>query len=520
MMEVREVLRLWLRGLGYRGVARVLGVDRKTVRRYVVAAQRAGLEAGAAERTLSDEFLGQVAEQLRTGRPARQHGESWGRLEGELEFLRQRSKERLTLAKTHDLLTRRGVAVPYRTLQRFCAAQDLEFGRGPKTTVRVADGEPGKELQVDFGRLGLVWDEEQGRRRWCKVMIFIACYSRHLFCWPCFGETLAVVIEGFEEAWRYFGGVFEVVIPDSMKAIVDKADDYDPRLNPVFLEYAQARGFLVDPCRIRRPKDKPRIERAVQYVRGSGFQGEDFRSLLDAREGLRRWALEVAGLRVHGTTQRRPLEHFGEAEQSLLRPAPEDIYEVPLYVEGAKVGRDFHIQVARALYSIPWPYVRRTVQVWANSRLVKVYYRGQLIKEHPRKAPGQRSTDERDYPEGKRAYAMRDVESLQQLAASHGQAVGAFVQKLLAGPLPWNKMRQAYRLLGLVRTYGASRVDLACRAVLDAGEVQVGVVKRILERAMEQSPPARLPEPGQIVQLRFARSGDEFRLGGGEDSDA
>jgi len=107
--------------------------------------------------------------------------------------------------------------VPYRTLHRFCAAE-LEFGGQQRKTVRVADGEPGKELQVDFGRMGLLGDGPEGRRRLCWGLIFTACYSRHQFCWLSFRQTLPEVIEGFEQAWRFFGGVFAVVIPDSLKA--------------------------------------------------------------------------------------------------------------------------------------------------------------------------------------------------------------------------------------------------------------------------------------------------------------
>jgi transposase len=87
-------------------------------------------------------------------------------------------------------------------------------------------------------------------------LIFTAVYSRHMFVWPTYRQTLADVIAGFEAAWVFFGGVFAVVIPDNMKAIVDKADAVAPKLNDAFREYAQARGFAVDPARIRSPQDK------------------------------------------------------------------------------------------------------------------------------------------------------------------------------------------------------------------------------------------------------------------------
>jgi transposase len=161
----------------------------------------------------------------------------------------------LRLTKIHSLLARRGVLVPYRTLHRFCVAE-LGFGR-QRRTVRVADGEPGHELQIDFGRMVLLWDPVRSRRRLCWGLIFTACYSRHLFCWLGFEQTLGAVIVGFEEAWQYFGGVFRVVIPDSLKAIVIESDPLHPRFNAGFLEYAQARGFEIDPARVRRPPTSP-----------------------------------------------------------------------------------------------------------------------------------------------------------------------------------------------------------------------------------------------------------------------
>ena len=122
------------------------------------------------------------------------------------------------------------------------------------------------------------------------------------------------MIEGFEAAWRFFGGVFRTVVPDNLSAVVDTADPLAPRLNQAFVEYAQARGFRIDPARVRRPQDKPRVERAVAFVQGSFFAGETFVDLADAQRRAEQWCLQRAGMRVHGTTQRRPVE------PSLTRP--------------------------------------------------------------------------------------------------------------------------------------------------------------------------------------------------------
>ena len=182
----------------------------------------------------------------------------WETIAAEHEQVKAWLKDGLTLTKIHTLLGRRGVVVSYRTLNRYATAE-LDFGRR-QATVPVADCEPGAEVQVDFGRLGLLTDAADGRRRVVHGLIFTAVYSRHMFVWPTYCQTLNEVIVGFEAAWAFFGGVFAVAIPDNMKAIVTTAHATEPRLNDAFREYAQARGFAVDPTRVRSPKDNALAE--------------------------------------------------------------------------------------------------------------------------------------------------------------------------------------------------------------------------------------------------------------------
>ena len=509
VVEAREVLRLWLKQYGLREIARMLAIDRKTARRYVETAVDAGLDRNGGESQLGDDLLGAVVGQTHTGRPAG-HGEGWQRLESERAFLEQRLKEELRLTKIHTLLGRRGVVVPYRTLHRF-AVSELGFGRG-RATVRIADGEPGAEVQVDFGRMGLVPDPRTERRRVAHGLVFTPVLSRHLFCWLTLEQTTAAVIEGFEEAWAYYGGVFKVAIPDNLTPVVIEADPLAPRFNVAFLEYAQARGFVIDPARVRRPTDKGRVERSVPYCRDAGFAGEDFTSFEAARAWMIRWSRDTAGLRIHGTTGRRPREHFEQEEKAHLLPPPASRYDLPVYAS-AKVARDRHIEVAKALYSVPGEHIGAHVDVRADRELVRILLRGELLKVHARQPAGGRSTDPADLPAGVRAYAMRDTDHLRRAAAEHGEAIGTYAARLLAGPLPWTKMRQVYRLLGLVRRYGAARVEAACERALALDVVDVTRIARMLERALETAPGERAASPsGRVVQLRFARTAMEFSL--------
>ena len=351
MTEIREVLRAWLSGAGLRQVAAQAGVDRKTARRYVQAAVEAGLarEAGAEE--LSDELVGQVAQVVRPVRPGG-HGLAWDQLEACHAQIEGWVKAGLSVVKIGVLLERRGVVVPYRTLHRFCVER-CGFGR-TAATVRVADGEPGVECQLDFGYLGMLPDPVTGRQRKVHALIFTACYSRHMFVWLSFTQTLGAFIAGCEAAWVFFGGVFKVLIPDNAAAIVADADAVNPRFTAGWLDYAQHCGFATDAARVRSPKDKPKVERAVQYVRGNFFAGERFTGLSDAQAASENWCQQVAGMRIHGTTCARPAEVFAEHEAGLLLPLSLP-YDVPVLAK-VKVHRDFHVEVGRALYSAPKEY--------------------------------------------------------------------------------------------------------------------------------------------------------------------
>jgi transposase len=518
VVEVREVLRAWLEGKGLRRVAARAGVDRKTVRRYVEAAQAAGLTRDAGPDAVSEELVGLVVETVRPARP-NGHGAAWEALLGHEEQIRGwvtggvidgHRQESLSIVKIEELLTRRGVVVPYRTLHRF-AVERCGF-RVRDTTVRVADGEPGVECQLDFGQLGLLADPDSGRQRRVHALIFTAVLSRHMFVWLTFSQTLTAVIAGCEAAWCFFGGVFKVLIPDNLKPVVTTADAVNPRLSPGWLDYAQHVGFGTDPARVRSPQDKPRVERAVQYVRGNFWAGENFTDLADAQARVEAWCRDRAGMRIHGTTARRPAEMFSELEACCLLPVPQP-YDQPIFTR-VKVHRDYHVEIARALYSVPEAHLGRHLDARADRQLVKLYAHGRLVKTHPRQPPGGRSTDRDDLPAHKADYASRDLSRLITVCAGHGANVGIYAERLLDDPLPWTRMRAVYRLLGLIRRYGSGPVEAACRRSLDLDVVNVSKIAAMLTKATEQHQPMLPGAAGSPIHNtqggRFARDPGEY----------
>ena len=506
MMEIREVLRRVVAGQGQRAIARETGLDRKTVRRYAEAVSSAGLSAEALHDDAAVAAVIASVQERELPTPSEQRAALAARREQIEAWLS--TKPPLKLSKVHVLLTRAGVSTSYATLRRF-AMDELGWGqRAP--TVRIDDPEPGQEAQIDFGRMGLMHDPASGRERWLWALVVTLSHSRYQFVYPTFEQTLEQVCAGLDAAWWFFGGVPLRVVPDNMKAIVTKAHPTAPRLNDAFLDYAQARGLFVDLARVRSPQDKPRVENQVSFVRESWFAGEKFLSLEDAQRHAAHWCREVAGARIHGTTRKVPREAYELVEAPCMLAPPHGSFDVPHWTD-AIVHDDHHIQVAYALYSLPTRYIGSTVRVRADRFLVRIFVRGNLIKTHPCKAPGERSTDPSDYPPGRSEYALRRVENFVELGRKQGPHVALYVERLLDRPLPWTKMRQAHQLFRLCKKYGKERVEALCKSALEFGVVDVPRIEKMLRSAHKVEQQAK--DSGKLKSLpagRFARSSESF----------
>lgn len=515
VIEVREILRRWRLGESQRAIARVVAADRKTVRRYIQAAVQAGMEADGDG--VTDDELARVVARIQPGAPVRV-GAMRQHCRAHAELIEGWAREGCKGPKLVRLLERHtGVPVPRRTMQRF-VRQDLGL-TDPAGTVRLLDFEPGEVLEVDFAELG--WCVLDGERTKVHALLLVASYSRHMFVWPCTRMTRQDVIEGLEAAWAFFGGVFRVLVPDNLKAVVDRPDSLDPSINVDFLQYAQDRGFLLDPARVRRPQDKPRVERQVQYVRNDFFRGERFVDLASMRQRAARWCREVAGMRTHGTTRQQPLVVFEQDEAPALKPAPTRPYDVPVWHD-VKVGRDHTVAVAEAIYSVPYRLRGQTLRVEVRRDTVSFYADRQLVKRHPRAKRGALQLDAQDLPPGTADLATKNADQLQRRAERAGPHVATYVHRLLEGPHPWSRFRHVYRLLGLCERYGPEAVDQACDRALGLDVVDVPRIDRMLQRGVLKRAPASAPPPtrGTVIDLRFARARDEFRTStpGGTDA--
>jgi transposase len=514
MWEILAVLERAHRGESRAAIARVTGHSRKTVRRYLATAQEVGWEPG---RDPPTEAL--AAEVYRRHRPARERGP--GEVEAELlpyvEQLRSwltpgaGEKRGLKLTKVQRLLERQGIRIPYSSLHRF-AVKHCDFGRKGRITVRMAPCAPGEAAEVDFGRLGLVRDPETGRGRVAWALVVVLIHSRHQYVHVTYSQRLRDVLDGLEDAWHFFGGVPRRVVLDNLKPAVTKADRYDPIFQRTCEEYARFRGFVLDATRSTDPQGKPHVERGVPYVRESFFRGETWLGLEQVQREARRWCLETAGTRIHGTTRERPLAAFENVERGVLLPLTGERFDPPEWGQ-YKVHPDHHISFQRALYSVPHAHLGRAVWVRADRKLVRIYVDGALVKTHARQPPGGRATDHADYPEELTAYTLRDPERMIHQARSRGHDLGRFMEALLSGTVPWAKLRQAQKLLRLGAKYGWSRVDQACRRALAFELVNVRRVEAILLQELDQLPlplDSGTETPVIPIRLRFQRPTGSF----------
>ena len=508
-VEIGEVIRRWQAGESRRAIARGTGLSRTTVDKYLLQARAAGIEQAGPP--ADPDLVRALAETNHPG-PERVVGAARSaqlapyrdQLAGWLHV------EHLQLTRVHELLHAQGVQLSYTSLRRFVRESGL--GSPPLTTVRMAETPPGEVAEMDFGRFG-PWTAPSGKHHTVWALVVVLVFSRHLFVWPLLQQTLEAVIEGLEAAWRFYGGVPRRLVLDNFPAAVAGPDRLAPRPTRGFLEYSQARGFLIDPARVRHPKDKPNVERAMPYVRGRLWKGGSFHDLEDLRGQARQWCLDVAGQRVHGTTRQLPLIVFQDQERSQLLPAPDEPYSVPIW-RTVTVHPDHHIAFGQALYSVPATTCPpgTKLEVRGDAGLVRLYLRGRLVKVHPSQRRGGRATDPEDYPPERTAYALRAPDRVIRQAATLGEHVGQFAEQLLAGTFPWAKLRQGQHLLRLAERYSPERLEAACARALGFGLVDVHRLERILVLALEQEglPVPPLAERFLPLSSRFARPGAAF----------
>jgi len=329
-------------------------------------------------------------------------------------------------------------------------------------------------------------DPKTGKRYRLWAFALILSFSRHMFVRVVTRMDQREWLMCHTMAFDFFGGAPKRIIPDNLKTGIIKPDLYDPKFNQGYEELAHHYGVIIDPARSAKPRDKARVERVIPYIRDSFWSGRNFTSQEEINRQAKEWCLKVAGMRQHGTTRQQPLILFRLTERNQLKPLPALPFEIVTWHQ-AKVAHDCHIQVGSTLYSVPYQYVGKTVDVKLGSRVVEIYLDYELIKTHSRGARGQRVTDWNDYPPEKAAFFQRTPDWYCSRASLIGASTRETVEALLEEHA-FHHLRQCQGILRLAERYGQQRLEQACVRANAFGDPRYRTVKTILERELDKEP--------------------------------
>lgn len=491
MIDVVEVLQHWHAGRSKTDVAASVGVDRGTVRKYVAPAEAEGLVPGGPPLSRA-EWLERVQRWFPELVDARLRSLTFAEINGHRDRISDWLDAEVTVSTIHQRLRdEHGLEAGLTSVRRYVWLEFADREPDPeRVTVLRPDVEPGSEAQIDYGYLGLWRDpvEDRLRKVWAFVMV-LAC-SRHMFVRPVLRMDETAWVAAHVAAFEFFDGVTARLVPDNLATGVTKADLYDPKINRAYAEMAAHYDCLIDPARARKPKDKPRVERPMPYIRDSFWRGREFGSLEEIQASAAEWSLRVAGQRHHRSLDgAAPHNVFLAVEAPALAPLPVEPFELAVWSH-PKVASDCHVKVGAALYSVPWRHIGRRVDARMTDKTVEIFVDLTLIKTHKRIERG-RATDWADYPPEKVAFFQRTPTWCRKRAAELGPAVAELVEDLMAINA-LHRLRSAQGIIGLADKHEPARLDAACRLAIDVGDPTYRTVKGILAAGTENSEP---PEP-------------------------
>lgn len=475
MAMVEAIIALLARGWSYRRIARELGVHRETVARYA-RLQGAG-SSKPAKVAPGSESDGSPAKVTAGSGPvgSRSHCAPYAELiEAKLDA--GLSAQRIF----QDLRCERGFTGSYSSVKRYVR----RLGAKRPLPLRRMECRPGEEAQVDFGTGP--WVVQDGRRRRTHVLRITLSHSRKGYSESIFRQTTENFIRCLENAFRTFGGVPATLVIDNLKAAVKNPDWFDPELNPKITAFARHYGIAILPTKSYTPRHKGKIESGIKYVKNNALKGRRFATRSEVNRWLAHWERSVADTRIHGTTKKHVRTVFETIERAALIPLPSDPF--PVFEEARrKVGRDGHIEVAKAYYSVPPEYLGRTVWVRYNTRLVRVYNdRFEQIAAHSRSAPGRFRTDRTHIPPEKISGIERGSDYLLSKASRIGPGAGRWAKAML-DERGIEGVRVLQGLVSLAKKYPTSTIDRAGEIALDRGLFRLRPLRELCKRLGDET---------------------------------
>lgn len=324
--------------------------------------------------------------------------------------------------------------------------------------------------------------DQDGRKRRTHVIRVVLSHSRKAYSEAVLQQTAENFIRCLENAFLHFGGVPKTLVPDNLKAAVLRADWYDPDVHPKLQSFCEHYGTVLMPTKPRMPRHKGKVERGVDYVQENALKGRSFQTLAEQNEFLWHWEATVADTRIHGTTRQQVLKLFEESERAALRPLPLDRF--PYFQEAQRrAGRDGHITVGKAYYSIPPEYLRHWLWVRWDSRLVRIYdQQMKLICRHAAKAPGGFSTLQEHIASQKINCIERGIDWLLGRTRLIGPKTHAWSLGCVAAR-GIQATRVLQGLLNFPRKYRSHQIEAACEIAHANQCYRLQSVRRLIDHA-------------------------------------
>lgn len=385
-----------------------------------------------------------------------------------------------------------------------------------KTDVRMLQHhKAGEKMFVDWAGLKIeVTDAKTGQVHARPVFVSAPGLSQYIFAKAYENEQLPNWLGGHVDALEFYGAVPEVAVPDNPKTGVEKACRYEPILNPSYAELAAHYGIAVLPARVRKPRDKAKVENAVLQVERwvlAPLSGRTFFSLDEANQAIAEKLVELNDKLMKGPNlSRRQL--FEMEDLPAMRPLPASRYRYAEW-KRCKVAPDYHVEVHGNLYSVPFGLVGKSVDVRIGVGTVEVFLGGKRVASHMRALTRRNPITEPSHmPEGHKAKAEWTPERFVRWAGTVGPNTAAFVEALLGGKVhPEHGFRMCFGIMRLAKDFEHQRLEAASAKAHTLGAFSYNSVKSILEKNLDSAPeqPSLMPLPSH----ENIRGGDYYSGG-------
>jgi transposase len=479
MRKITEVLRLkWTCDLSNRTIARSCRISHSTVSEYLARAKQAGLSWPLPE-NLDEDGLYRLLFPEKT-QVAERHAKplpDWEQVRKELK------KRNVTIRLLWEEY-REDHPSGY-SYSQFC---DLYRRYVKKLDPPMRQNhKAGEKMFVDYaGDTVPIVDPETGEVWQAQIFVAVLGASSYTYAEAQASQELPNWIGGHVRALAYFGGVTQIIVTDNLKQGVKSPCWYDPDINQTYLEMAQYYGVAVIPTRIKRPRDKSKVEVAVQVAERwiiARLRKRTFFSLTELNQAIRKLLVDINNRNMkHLDKSRREL--FEELDQPALRPLPERPYEYATW-KAARVNIDYHVAFEKHFYSVPFTLIHEEVRIRATERLVEIYYKSQRepVAIHPRSpTPGRYSTQTIHMPPKHQKAGEWSAERLVRWAGEVGPQTVQLIQAILASRQhPEQAFRSCLGIMRLSGKYTQTQMENACQMAREARILNYRGVKEVLD---------------------------------------